>query len=70
MTSSVRESAGKDVALQRQTAAMQARAPVAGSHDAPGGRAVYSLSYLLATPSVSQMPPDLPEPTASLMVKK
>lgn len=45
---------------------MQPRAPVAGTHHAPGARAVYSLSYLLATPSASPMPPDLPEPDKSL----
>lgn len=45
---------------------MQPKAPVAGNHHAPGGRAVYSLSYLLATPSASHMPPDLPEPVTSL----
>lgn len=45
---------------------MQPKAPVAGNHQAPGGRAVYSLAYLLATPSVSHMPPDMPPPMPSL----
>jgi len=46
-----------------QTVLTQAVVPVAAKKINEGGAAKFLLTYLLATDSASDMPPDLPEPT-------